>query len=614
MGLNNNRSVFIGIFIILIGVIFASKLFVLQVADPSYKLSAESNSRRMVIQFPSRGLIYDRNGRLLVSNQAVYDIMVVPQELAPFDSVDFCQAVGITIDELREMFNDMDNQLKQKKILRYKPSVFYKQLSAEKYGQFQEKQYKYKGFFVQRRTLRKYEYPYGAHVLGYVGEADKNLLKRDDYYTQGDYVGISGIEKVYEEQLRGHKGVKYQLVDVHGRIKGAYRKSRFDIAAQAGENITLSLDIELQKYGEKLMQNKIGSIVAVEPETGEILAMVSAPTYDPSLLVGKVRSKNFSMLRTDSLEPLFNRAVQARYPPGSTFKTINALIGQQEGVLTADTKYECHMGYHTRALSVGCHNHFSPLSLYQSIQHSCNSYYCYVFRSILDNPKYKNIQEGFDAWKDYMVKFGFGYRLGTDIPNENRGFIPNSAYFDKIYNKSWSSLTVISMAIGQGEILTTPIQMVNMAAMLSNRGEFYTPHAIKSFEGSEIPKKFKEIHETGIDTAYFTPVLKGMEGAVQGPDGGTALIARIPGITICGKTGTAQNPHGEDHSVFMAFAPKDKPKIAIAVYVENGGFGATWAAPIASFMIEKYLTGSVSTRRAWLEDRILKGDLIHGNE
>jgi len=614
VGWNNNRGIFIGIFIILIGVIFASKLFVLQVADPSYKLSAESNSRRMVIQFPSRGLIYDRNGKLLVSNQAVYDIMVVPQELVPFDSVDFCESVGITLDELRGMFVNMAAQLENKKILRYKPSVFYKQLSAEKYGTFQEKQYKYKGFFVQRRTLRKYEYPIGAHVLGYVGEADKKLLKKDDYYTQGDYVGISGIEKVYEEQLRGHKGVKYQLVDVHGRIKGAYRNSRFDEPAESGKNITLALDVDLQQYGEALMQNKIGSIIAIEPSTGEILTMVSAPTYDPSLLVGKVRSENFAKLLTDSLEPLFNRAVQARYPPGSTFKTINALIGQQEGVLTSETEYECHMGYHTRSLSVGCHNHFSPLNLPQSIQHSCNSYYCHVFRSILDNPKYKNIQEGFDAWKDYMVKFGFGYRLGADIANENRGFIPNSAYFDKIYNKSWSSLTVISMAIGQGEILTTPIQMGNMATMLGNRGKFYTPHVIKSIEGAEIPEKFHTIHNTGIDTAYFTPVLKGMEGAVQGPGGGTALIARIPGITICGKTGTAQNPHGDDHSVFMAFAPKDNPKIAIAVYVENGGYGATWAAPIASLMIEKYLNGAISTRRTWLENRILEGDLIHGNK
>ena len=613
MGGNNNRAVFIGIFVVLIGVIFASKLFVLQVADVSYKISAESNTRRKVIQYPSRGLIYDRNGKLLVSNQAVYDIMVVPQELTAFDSLDFCESIGISRDELREMFVNMRKDLKQRKILSYKPSIFYKQLSAERYGRLQEKMYKFKGFFVQRRTLRKYEYPYGAHILGYVGEAGKKLLKKDPYYSQGDYVGISGIEKVYEEQLRGMKGVKYLLVDVHGRIKGSYRKGHYDEPAIAGKNIKLSLDIELQKYGEELMQNKIGSIVAIEPKTGEILAMVSAPTYDPSLLVGKVRSRNFSILSTDSLKPLFNRAVQARYPPGSTFKTLNALIGLQEGVITPASQFSCHMGYHTRSLSVGCHNHASPLDLRQSIQHSCNAYYCNVFRAILDNPKYPNVQAGLDAWKDYMVKFGFGYKLGTDITNEARGFIPNSKYYDKIYRGSWSSLTVISLAIGQGEILTTPLQMANMAATLSNRGFYETPHVIKHVEEGKIPERFTKIHETGIDTVNFGPVIDGMEMVVNVP-GGTATSAKIPGIIVCGKTGTAQNPHGEDHSIFIAFAPMDDPKIALAVYVENGGFGSTWAAPIASLMIEKYLKGSISEfRKRWYEKRILEGDLIHGN-
>jgi len=611
-GGSNNRTISIALFIILLGLVYAVKLFILQVTDPSYKLSAESNTRRKVIQFPSRGLIYDRNGKLLVSNQAVYDIMIVPNELAPFDSLDFCESVGITIEQLRGMFATMRKDLKLKKILPFKPSVFYKQLSAERYGRFQEKLYKFKGFFVQRRTLRKYEYPYGAHVLGYVGEADKKLLKKDPYYQQGDYVGISGIEKVYEEQLRGQKGVIYQLVDVHGRIKGSYRNGKFDIPAISGKNIKLALDIDLQQYGETLMKNKIGSIVAIEPATGQILTMVSAPMYDPSLLVGKVRSKNFSMLFADTLKPLFNRAVQARYPPGSTFKTINALIGLQEGVLTPSSKYECQMGYHTKTLSVGCHNHPSPLDLPHSIMMSCNAYYCHVFRNILDNPKYPNIEAGFNAWKDYMVKFGFGYKLGTDITNEARGFIPNAAYYDKIYNKSWNSLTVISLAIGQGEILTTPLQMANMAAMLSNEGVYYTPHVIKEIEDGTVPEKFMKLHQTGIDTKNFTPVLEGMELAVQGGAHSTAGIARIPGITICGKTGTAQNPHGKDHSIFIAFAPKENPQIAVAVYVENGGFGATWAAPIASLIIEKYLNREISQRRKWLEKRIMEGDLIHG--
>ena len=614
MGGDKNKAIFISIFIMLVGAIFTLKLFVLQVADQSYKLSAESNTRRKVIRFPSRGLIYDRNGKLLVSNQAVYDIMVVPQDLDLFDTLDFCESIGVTPEKLRNMFANMRKQLKLKKILPYKPSVFFKQLSAEKYGRFQEKLYKFKGFFVQRRTLRKYEYPYGAHVLGYVGEANKKLLKKDKYYSQGDYVGISGIEKVYEEHLRGHKGVKYELVDVHGRIKGAYRNGKFDVPAISGDNIILSLDIDLQRYGEELMNNKIGSIVAIEPKTGEVLTMVSAPTYDPSLLVGKVRSRNFAILSTDSLKPLFNRAVQARYPPGSTFKTLNALIGLQEGVLRPSTKYECDMGYHTRSLSVGCHNHVSPLDLTHSIMISCNAYYCHVFRNILDNPKYLTVQGGLDAWKNYMVKFGFGYKLGVDVTNEARGFIPNSRYYDKTYNKNWNSLTVISLAIGQGEILTTPIQMSNMASMLSNRGKYFTPHVIKTIEDADIPKEFKKIHITGIDTANFNPVIKGMEMAVQGGPGCTAGIARIPGITVCGKTGTAQNPHGKDHSIFIAFAPMDDPQIAVAVYVENGGFGATWAAPIASLMIEKYLKGEISKRREWLEKRILEGDLIHGKK
>jgi penicillin-binding protein 2 len=614
VGENNNRAIFIGLLVVLLGIIFAMKLFVLQVADQSYKLSAESNTRRKVIQFPSRGLIYDRNGKLLVSNQAVYDIMIVPQDLTPFDTLDFCESIGITPDELRKMFVNMRRDLKRKKILPYKPSVFYKQLSAERYGRFQEKLYKFKGFFVQRRTLRKYEYPLGAHVLGYVGEAGKSLLKKDKYYSQGDYVGISGIEKVYEEQLRGHKGVRYELVDVHGRVKGSYRDGKFDVPAISGNNITLSLDIILQQYGEQLMQNKIGSIVAIEPKTGEVLTMVSAPAYDPSLLVGKVRSHNFAILSTDSLKPLFNRAVQARYPPGSTFKTLNALIGLEEKVLTPQTEYSCNMGYHTRALSVGCHHHASPLDLPHSIMISCNAYYCHVFRSILDNPRYGSVQAGLDAWKDYMVKFGFGYKLGVDVTNEARGFIPNSKYYDKIYRGSWGSLTVISLAIGQGEILTTPIQMANMASMLSNRGSYFTPHVIKSIEDDKIPERFSKLHETGIDTANFTPVIKGMELAVQGGPGCTAGIARIQGITVCGKTGTAQNPHGKDHSIFIAFAPMEDPKIAVAVYVENGGFGATWAAPIAGLMIEKYLKGEISKRKAWIEKRILEGDLIHGNK
>ncbi|MCG8579594.1 MAG: penicillin-binding protein 2 [Bacteroidales bacterium] len=615
MGGINNRTLLIAIIMVSLGLIFIGKLFILQVYDTSYSISAESNTRRKVTQYPSRGLVYDRNGKLLVSNQAVYDVMVVPRDIVSFDSIDFCESLDLSIEQLRERFVQMRADIKSRKISTYKPSVFMKQLSAEQYGSFQEKLYKFKGFFVQGRTLRKYEYPSSAHVLGYVSEISESQLKKDKYYSQGDYVGVSGIEQTYEEKLRGKKGVKYMLVDVHGREKGAFSGGRHDTAAIAGKNITLSLDIELQQYGEQLMKNKVGSIVALEPSTGEILSLISAPNYDPSLLIGRDRSKNFPVLLADTLKPLLNRAVQSSYPPGSTFKTINALIGLQEGTLKPYTTHECFMGYFARGLSVGCHLHDSPLNLSQSIQHSCNAYYCYEFRDILDNNKYDRIQDAFDAWKDYLVRFGFGYRLGSDFRNESRGFVPNSGTFDKIYKKSWNSLTVISLSIGQGELLTTPLQMANMSAMIANRGHFLTPHIIKDIEDEMIDDRFNEIHETEIDLQHFAPIVNGMEMAVWGGAGSTARIAQIPGITICGKTGTAQNPHGDDHSIFMAFAPKDDPQIAIAVYVENGGFGATWGAPIASLMVEKYLTDTISTPyRKWIEKRMLEGDLINGEQ
>jgi len=610
----NRRTLVIGLIVLTIGIIFVIKLFILQVYDPSYKYSAESNTRREIISFPARGLVYDRNGKLIVSNQADYDLMVVPRELKPMDSVTFCNSLEISIEELRSLFDDMNGRLRNKKISRIKPSIFYKQLSAKQYGYLQEKLYKFDGFFVQRRTLRKYEYPYAAHILGYIGEVGPQDIERDDYYIRGDYNGINGVESTYEKFLRGEKGFKYVLVDVHGRQKGSFRDGEYDIPAVAGKDIKLTIDIDLQKYGEELMQNKIGSIVAIDPQSGEILTMISSPTYDPSLMVGKKRAGNFSVLSTDSLKPLFNRPIMAWYPPGSTFKTINALIGLQEGVLTPDTKYECYMGYSVGRFHLGCHSHSSPLNLRNSISHSCNAYYCHVFRNIIDNKKYATVQEGFDAWKNYLVKFGFGHRLGTDFSNEIRGFVPNSATYDKIYNKSWSSLTVVSLAIGQGELLTTPVQMANMASTLANKGYYYTPHIIKDIEHDTIPSRFKEIHETGIDTAYYRPVRDGMEMAVWGGPGSTATAARVPGITICGKTGTAQNPHGEDHSVFIAFAPKDDPKIAIAVYVENGGFGARWAAPISSLMVEKYLKGEIDPSRSWLETRMMEGNLIYGTK
>ncbi|MGQ1890119.1 penicillin-binding protein 2 [Thermophagus sp. OGC60D27] len=611
MGKINNRTIVISLIMIFVAIVFAIKLFMLQVYDPSYKFSAESNARRKITEFPARGLIYDRNRNLLVSNQAVYDIMVVPNELGKIDTAALAQSMGIDIAEVRSLFKRMNKQLRTRKISSFQPSVFYKQMPAEQYGFFQEKLFKFKGFFAQQRIVRNYEFPIAANILGYLGEIGEEQLKKQSYYSQGDYWGISGVEKSYEKALRGQKGAKYVLVDVHGRQKGAFREGKFDVPAVSGKDLILTIDQELQEYGELLMQNKVGSIVAIEPATGEILAMVSAPSYDPSILVGRKRNENFPKLANDTLYPLFNRPLQSGYPPGSTFKTINALIGLQERVLTPQMRYDCQMGYHTPSLSVGCHNHISPLNLPQSIQMSCNAYYCHVFRNILDNSQYGSVKKGMDVWKDYLVQFGFGYRLKTDLSNESRGFVPNSQYYDQIYNGRWGSLTVVSLAIGQGELLTTPLQMANMTAAIANRGFWFIPHVAKEIDNDTIPSRFLEPHFVNIDSTYFEPVIKGMELAIWGGEGSTARIAQIPGISICGKTGTAQNPHGDDHSIFIAFAPKDNPQIAVAVYVENGSFGSTYGAPIASLVIEKYLRRKIHNNRKWIEKRMIEADLIH---
>ncbi len=606
-----NRKLVVGGLMILFGLIIIARLLYVQILTDDYREAADMNSRRKVVQYPSRGLIYDRTGKLLVSNQPVYDIVIVPKEVAPFDSVDFCQTVGIDMPTLRKLFDNVRLQIRRRRASQHKPVIFLRQISDETYAALQEKLYRLKGFYAQRRTLRKYEYPVAANVLGYVGEASDKFIEKNPYYAPGDYVGISGIESSFEEDLRGKKGVNYIMVDVLGRTKGELYEGQYDTAAVSGRDLTLSLDIDLQAYGEKLMQGKTGSIVAIRPQTGEILAMVSAPTYDPSLLVGRQRSVNFPILSTDPTKPLFNRAIQAWYPPGSTFKTINALIGLAEGTVTPNTRYPCSHGYTIGSFHLGCHGHASPLDLRQSIQNSCNAYYCYEFRELIDNKKFGSVKVGLDCWKDHLVKFGLGYKLGIDIANENRGFIPNSAYYDKAKGKNWNSLGVVSLSIGQGELLLTPIQMANVAATIANKGWFITPHVVHKISGGHIDSLYTQRRETGIDTAAFTVVQDGMEAAVWSPFGGTARAAQIPGIKVCGKTGTAQNPHGRDHSIFMAFAPRENPQIAISVYVENAGFGATWAAPIAALMIEKYINGSIAPERKWKEDRILAMSTIN---
>jgi len=604
------RRFVIGTLIILVILIFIGRLFFIQVMDSSYKFSAENNSQRYVTQYPARGLIYDRSGKLLVYNEAAYDLMVNPMQLKAFDSATLCEMIDISKETLRT------NLQHAKNYSRYKPSVILKQLSSKTYAVLQEQLYKYPGFFVQPRTLRKYADSSAAHVLGYVGEVDNNIIKKEPYYQMGDYIGISGIEKSYEKVLRGKKGVNIYLVDVHNRIKGSYDNGKYDTAAVFGSNLVSSLDIGLQEYGEELMQNKMGSIVAIDPESGEILSLVSSPSYDPSLLIGRVRTNNYRKLLLDTLKPLFNRAVMAKYPPGSTFKVINALIGLQEGVINNNTEFSCHYGYTAGGIHVGCHGHKSPLNLPESIQISCNAYYCNVFRRIIDNPVYNSTEEAYDVWRNYVTSFGFGQKLNTDLVNELDGFVPKPDYYNRYYGENgWKSLTIISLAIGQGELGITPIQMANMAATVANRGYYYIPHVVHSVQGENtIDDRFTKKHYTKIDSANFEKVIEGMYRVVNGGEGSTARIAAIDSIAVCGKTGTAQNPHGKDHSIFIAFAPRDNPKIAISVFVENAGFGSTWAAPIASLMIEKYLKGHISRRRKWLEQRVLNGDLIHNHD
>ncbi|MCJ7820249.1 MAG: penicillin-binding protein 2 [Bacteroidales bacterium] len=594
-----NRKYLIMAMAIVAGVIIIIRLFLIQVIDKTYRTSAENNVLRYVTQYPARGLIYDRNGELIVYNQAAYDLLVIPAQVIAFDTARFNEILQISREEFLERLKAA------RKYSRYTPSVFLKMISSETYGLLQEELFRFPGFYVQSRTLRKYTSPVAAHMLGYVGEVDDKLIARDRYYRSGDYIGVSGIEKSYEEQLRGNKGVNIFLVDVHNNIKGSYADGRYDTTSVPGTNLYSSIDLRLQEYGGRLMQGKTGSIVAIEPSTGEILALVSSPSYDPSLLVGRQRSDNFSDLQSDTLNPLFDRALMASYPPGSTFKIMNGLIGLEEGVIKPNSIFSCSMGYHAGSLTIGCHSHRSPLNLSDAVMISCNAWFCNAFRGILENKKYSSVSEAYDQWRNYLVAFGFGNKLGIDLPNELSGFIPARSYYDRYYGKDrWKALTVISLAIGQGEIGTTPLQMANMAAVIANRGYFYIPHVVKRIGAEGTPEAlYTQQYVTGISSGNFSSVIEGMEGAVNGGEGATARGAALDSIIVCGKTGTAQNPHGKDHSIFVAFAPKDNPKIAIAVYVENAGFGSTFAAPIASLMIEEYLTGK--TKRKYLEERVL---------
>ena len=590
--------------------IIICKLFSIQILDDDYKMAAENNSLVYTTIYPTRGIIHDRNEKILVGNKMSYDLMVTPREVKEFDTLEFCSILGVSREFVKEK---MDEYKKFRSKIGWRTVVMIKQMPQETYMKFAEIEYKFPGFRGQARTIRDYPYNAGGNLLGYVSEVDAAYIKKHEgEYQAGDYAGKTGIEAAREKELRGEKGYNIMVRDSRNKIMSGFKDGEMDKEAVPGKNITTTIDAELQHYGQMLMNNKVGSLIAIEPATGEILAMVSSPGIDVEQLADI--GKHYSNIASDPLKPMFNRTVQASYPPGSIFKLVNGLIGLQEGIFTPSTRYSCKMGYHFGKNKLGCHAHKSPIDFEESIMMSCNAYFCYVFRDLLENGKNGNVAESLDKWNEYVKSFGFGRKLGSDFPSELGGYIPDSKLYNKFYGKGrWKATTVISLSIGQGEIGCTPLHMANLCAIMANRGWYRTPHIIKDSEHVKIDDRFHEKHYTMVDTVHFHRVVNGMYRAVNSGfgSGGTASIAAVPGLEICGKTGTAQNPHGDDHSVFICFAPKDNPKIAVAAFVENGGFGATWAAPIASLLTEKYLTGEIRPEREYLEDRVLEGNLLH---
>lgn len=578
---------------IVVGIIvtYIVRLFYLQILNDDYKKYADSNAFLYKTVYPSRGVMYDRNGKLLVSNQPAYDVMICMRNVKGLDTLAFCESLGITRDFFDKRVADIKNRSLNPGYSPYTEQLFMGQLTAEDFAGFQEKLYQFDGISVQRRSIRQYNYGVAGHLFGDLGEVSKKDMAKDDYYARGDYIGRQGIESFYEWQLRGEKGVEVLLRDAYGRIKGRYAEGANDVAPIPGKNLVLSIDVELQLLAERLLKNKIGSVVAIEPTTGEVLCMASSPTFDPNLLVGRERGANHRLLSKDKQKPLLNRAIMGTYPPGSTFKTAQALTFLQEEIITPATQFPCSHGFVFGGLHVGCHTHESPIALVSSLATSCNSYFCWgLYRMIGNSREYGSSQTALTRWKDHMVAMGFGYRLGIDLPGEARGFIPNAAFYDKWYNKRWNGLTVISISIGQGEVTLTPLQIANLGATIANRGKYITPHIVKKVEGEELDSLYRFPKYTMVDREHYETVVQGMREAVLN---GTCRSADLPGIEVCGKTGTAQN-RGKDHSVFMGFAPMNDPKIAVAVYVENGGFGAVYGVPIGALLMEKYLTGTLS--------------------
>lgn len=608
-----SRHIFIQIAIVLVALVFIARLFYLQVVDTRYESLARNNAIKEVDVYPTRGLVYDRNGELIVYNEAIYDLMVISRQAKKVDSVKLCELLGIPLERYTQRWAEIRDPKKNRGYSPFKPQVFWKQISQQDYSRLQEFLYRFPGFFGQVRTIRHYPHRVAATILGDVGEVnDRQIEESGGYYKAGDYVGKSGIEKVYEKELGGRRGKRLVFVDVHNREQGSFADGEFDTMAVAGDNVITTLDIKLQAYGEALMRNKKGSIVAIEPSTGEVLALVSSPGYDPNLLCGAVRGENFNKLMKDTLLPLYVRPTLATYPPGSAFKTVVALIALQEGVQDENYGVPCSGMYYFAGLALKCsHRHPSAQNIIVALQQSCNPYFWQTFRNTIENRDYKRIQDIYGKWVDYNNSFGLGIKTGIDLPSESKGNIPSVKYFNRLYGeKGWHSSTIISLGIGQGEILVTPLQLANLYAAVANRGYWFTPHMVKQITdpltGKNVLKPFGK-HYVKIDPSKFQYVNEGLFSVVEA---GTARSARVEGITLCGKTGTAQNPHGDDHSMFAGYAPKDNPKIAIAVVVENGGFGSTYAAPIASLMVEKYLNDTIQTKRLPLEKRMLDADLF----
>lgn len=583
-----NRKYILGGIAVAVVIIYLIRLFSLQLMSDDYKKNADSNAFRKEIQYPSRGLILDRKGRLLVYNESSYNIMVVMNDQRGIDTLDFCQTVGITKDFYIKRMDEIKSKISYS---RYTPQLFMSQIPAEEFSVFREKLFRFKGFSVEKRSVRHYTTGLGAHLLGDVGEVNDKDIANDDYYQSGDFIGKLGVERSYEKELRGEKGMRIMLRDVHGRTQGHYQNGKYDKAPVPGKDVTLSIDLDLQALAERLLEGKLGAIVAIEPSTGQILCMASSPTYDPRLTVGRNRGKYHQQLSRDPMRPLLNRAIMGTYPPGSTFKITQALMGLQEGSITPEIAFPCHHGFNYKGLHLGCHGHASPINLVPAIGTSCNAYFCWnLYRMFSNKRKYGSVQNAMNCWKDHMVDMGFGYKLGIDLPGESRGMIPNANYYDDHYRKSWNALTVISISIGQGEVTATPLQIANLAATVANRGHYYVPHIVRSIRGGQIDSLYTHPHHTTINPRWYDYAVAGMRKTVLS---GTCHAANIPGIEVCGKTGTAQN-RGHDHSAFMGFAPMNSPRIAVVAYIENGGFGAVYGVPIGALIMEQYLNGSLS--------------------